>query len=333
MSSIQRLVYALLLVVAACAGAASTAAADSIVFLKGGDVWLTSPDGTRQYQVTFDGGWDSPSQADDGTIVAVHGSMVVRLDRSGRVLGTPVRAVGGETSALLSDKFKLFGPFDAEVSPDGRRVAYWGTAYNPNSTATDVYAEFRDVTVVMPVDRAEVGPDSWVTSVRTPSWIGSDHLLVAGSGLTNYSFETWEPGAGDDRLQWWFRYVHAIESDAELSPDGRRLVAVAQTNGAASAKDTLHFFSVAGPAWTAPPYPGTWLDDAPRPPAGEARCQGVRDSEVVNPTWSPRSDAVAFEDRDGIWTVAVPDIATSCDGMATTLLAPGGSHPDWGPAD
>jgi hypothetical protein len=51
------------------------ASADSLVFIKDHDVWLSQPDGSGQYRVTTDGTADnpyaSPSQADDGTIVAM----------------------------------------------------------------------------------------------------------------------------------------------------------------------------------------------------------------------------------------------------------------------
>jgi hypothetical protein len=135
------------------------------------------------------------------------------MDRSGRVIGTPVPALGGASSTIPGETYKVFGPFDPEVSPDGRRIAYWATAYSPTSTGEIVWTDWRDVTVVTPSDRFELPRANWITSVKSPSWIGNDRLLVAGSGLTNFNFETWQPGVGGDSLQWWFRYVHAIEAD------------------------------------------------------------------------------------------------------------------------
>src|SRR6476469_8056178 len=64
----------------------AAASADSIVYVKDGNVWLSSPDASKQYQVTFDGGYSSPSQANDGTIAAIRAKQLVRLDRSGHVL-------------------------------------------------------------------------------------------------------------------------------------------------------------------------------------------------------------------------------------------------------
>jgi hypothetical protein len=53
---------------------------------------------------------------------------------------------------------------------------------------------------------------------------------------------------------------------------------------------------------------------------------------VVNPTWSQDSGSVAYGSTDGIHVMAVP-ADWNCAGLADRLLAPGGSEPDWGPAD
>src|SRR3954470_20199522 len=70
--------------------APSVAQASSIVFVKDYDVWLTSPDGARQHRVTNDGSaaspYRSPSQADEGTIVAARGDRLFRLRQNGELL-------------------------------------------------------------------------------------------------------------------------------------------------------------------------------------------------------------------------------------------------------
>src|SRR5262249_22696948 len=83
-----RLPSILLAALVAAGIAASPAAADSIVYVKQGNLYLTSPDGSQGYQVTSDGGYSSPSQADDGTIGALHDDQMVRLDRSGHILSS-----------------------------------------------------------------------------------------------------------------------------------------------------------------------------------------------------------------------------------------------------
>src|SRR3954447_20673419 len=97
------------------------ASADSIAYIKDGNVWLSIADGSRQFQVTSSGGYSDVSQADDGTMIALHGVRLQRLDRTGKVLAdfdTPVsdtRPAGSRT---------FYGPFDPAISPDGTKVAY-----------------------------------------------------------------------------------------------------------------------------------------------------------------------------------------------------------------
>jgi hypothetical protein len=123
-------------VVAVLAGGAlallpATASADSIVYIKDGNVWLANPDGSGHYQVTLDGTptdpYESPSQADDGSIVATRGSgeheRIYRMRQNGSLLGAPFEP---------AVQFEL-GLFDAAVSPDGSMVAYW-TGWFGNSS-------------------------------------------------------------------------------------------------------------------------------------------------------------------------------------------------------
>jgi hypothetical protein len=63
--------------------AASPSAADSILFVRDGNVWIPTPDGTTERPLTAGGGLSSPSMADDGTIVALRGRSFVRLRPDG----------------------------------------------------------------------------------------------------------------------------------------------------------------------------------------------------------------------------------------------------------
>ena len=99
------------------------ARASSLVYVSNDNVWLANPDGSGQYQVTLDGTASDPyreaSEADDGTIVAVHGNgasaQVVRMSQNGTLLNTPFTTDVPDT-----------GPLNAVVSPDDSKVAYWG---------------------------------------------------------------------------------------------------------------------------------------------------------------------------------------------------------------
>jgi hypothetical protein len=108
--------------------------ADSIVYEKGGNVWLASPDGSGQRQLTTAGGYGRPSQADDGTIVATKDAVLHRLSRSGRLLnqagdddyGGKIFTDFSADGALVSYGFFANGPIltgpYAAVSHSNRRT-------------------------------------------------------------------------------------------------------------------------------------------------------------------------------------------------------------------
>ena len=103
----------------------AAASADSIVYTKNNDVWLARPDGSGARPLTHGGGYQSPTQANDGTILAQRGTRFVRLDRAGRTLAT--------LSSVLTDApvgVNAVGPFDPRISPDGTKLAYWIGMYS-----------------------------------------------------------------------------------------------------------------------------------------------------------------------------------------------------------
>ena len=108
----------------------AAASADSLVYLKSGNVWLSEPDGSGAYQVTTDGStgspYRSPSQADDGTIAAGHGDEIVRMTQNGTVLNRI------DPPALMNSVSHLMDgpPVDVAISPDGARIAYTLAGYS-----------------------------------------------------------------------------------------------------------------------------------------------------------------------------------------------------------
>jgi hypothetical protein len=315
--------------------AASSASASSIVYIKDGDIWLTSPDGSKRYQVTTDGHYFSPSQADNGMIVAGHGSTIVRMDRSGQLLGPPVAVVGGDTTtggSSPADKF--YGPMDPKVSPDGTQVAYWLWEYaNYYSAACNcIRYGLQNYTTTTAIDHLTSSPQDTIEEDRDPSWIDNHRTLVWDPYFL-YQASTWVPGSDWHNRQWWFQYPDAMLRDGELSPDGRKLVAIAAIGGAGSPYDHLYFWSTNGPAWTGEPPYNEDINNDPRVPAPTIHCENVRDSDAASPSWSPDSTAIAYQDKDGIWIQQVPADLGDCSASSETLLVPGGSDPDWGPAD
>jgi hypothetical protein len=115
-----QLVAALAIALTVAVLAADAASASSIVFTKGGNVWRSSPDGRHQARLTRDGGYSSPSQDDRGRVYAIQHGRFVRLSRAGRRIGAPFSA-----AVSRSGNVTAYGPWEAQVSPDGKRIAYW----------------------------------------------------------------------------------------------------------------------------------------------------------------------------------------------------------------
>ena len=116
----RRIAGAAAALVALALGAPAVAQADSIAYIKAGNVFLATTDGAREYQVTFDGGYSTVSQADSGRMVALRGDHIRHLERDGRVIADIATPVSTTTDPTMQFK----GPFDPAISPDGTRVAY-----------------------------------------------------------------------------------------------------------------------------------------------------------------------------------------------------------------
>src|ERR1700761_4287259 len=133
----HRLIATLLATAAVSGVAAGAASADSVAYIKNGNVWLTTADASREFQVTATGGYSAVSQADDGTLLATAGGDLRRLDRYGNVLSDIKTPVSDAANGV--DQF--YGPFNADISPDGRTAAY-GFVHNGWTTTSDGYTDF-----------------------------------------------------------------------------------------------------------------------------------------------------------------------------------------------
>src|SRR3954452_3627599 len=126
----------------ALAIAAPAANADSIAYDRDANFSLPPAAGPRRFQVTSDGGYSDVSQADDGTMIGLHGLNLRKLDRQGNVLAdfaTPV------SDARPAPAKTFYGPYDPAISPDGSKVAYTyyymtqsqnGTCFPPTCVTT-----------------------------------------------------------------------------------------------------------------------------------------------------------------------------------------------------
>jgi hypothetical protein len=174
--------------------AAGAGPADSIVYIKGHNVWLAKADGSGQVRLTRDGTaaspYYSPTQADNGTIVALRGpdgratvatfsgggSKVYRFSPSGKLLGKPRITLFEALPALVPRAVA------AEVSPNGRTLAISQLLYetvNPPGGRRELKAIALNVVYTDVASGKYKGKSELVLQqLGSPSWIDNARLLV-----------------------------------------------------------------------------------------------------------------------------------------------------------
>jgi hypothetical protein len=304
-----------------CTGSAR---ASSLVYVKDSNVWLANPDGTAARQLTTDGfkesPYESPSQADDGTILARRGLRFVKLDRRGRPLGPPLPSilVGKPANALA------VGPFDPKLSPDGKTLVYWiGTwsTWFDYGTSTN-WTDPQDAVIWQDAGSGAqlgftmfYGKPSWLQDSRHALLNQADNRLTAQivnsaigashNGVTHFFTDNDSKPAGE--------YYTQDVGDAELTPAGDKLVALRGPNA-----ETIRFYD------TRSGRPRISACGLGEPVGGSA----------ADPTWAPDGSAVAWTEGDGIWTTPVGALdSTDCTWEQPHRIIAGASQPDWGPAD
>jgi hypothetical protein len=199
---------ALAAAVAALAVAAPPALASSIVYEKGGDVWAANPDGSGQRPVTTSGGYSHPSQANDGTIAAVKGGLLQRLDRSGNVLN-----LAGDPSGS--------GPLLSSIAPGGSLIAYHFDNSGPTTSGLR--------TALSHADRQTSNDEIYnVGGWINPTWLGDGALLMF-DGSPNKVGDTFYKALGPGFGQPWYEDPELTLSGGEVDPTRTRF---AGTDGA-----------------------------------------------------------------------------------------------------
>jgi hypothetical protein len=325
-----RLLRVALAALAVC-GAAAPAAADasSIVYVSGDQVWLSTPDGARQVQVTRDGGYTSASQADDGTIVALRSdNQLYRFDQRGALRNPPVPLWLGAGNGTYT------GPFSPHVSPDGSKVAYafarrttvcdpigctGSTALGGAYTWADRYTEPNELGKLR----------DWTN----PSWLASGATLMFSPGSGSISASTpnviqhlpGQPGADDDDVE----HATAFFDDPDaayiqfgaLTRDGATFAAAEGTPPGAPRIRLYHVDGVPAPGWV---------------PEVAFRCEltGPPGGRYGSLSWAPDGSALAYEAGGSMYVVSVGDLSASCDGkLGAPRRLGAGLEPSWGPKD
>lgn len=309
-------------------GAPAVAQADSIAYIKAGNVFLATTDGAREYQVTFDGGYSTVSQADSGRMVALHGDRIRHLERDGRVIADILTPVSTSTDPTMQFK----GPFDPAISPDGKRVSY---TYYWQYVGEDPYCNPRNNCYVKRLYHGTAFTDpNRLTAWDEPgfrrrsgwidaAWLDNSTVLLSDPYIMpNEDTVLWTPDAPDDSgLKRWFedRAYHGEIKETTMSRDKSALANVAKDGTIVNIARAVDGFY--------PSYP--------------TRCAQVTVDNEGEKLSKPQLNADASRiywarNTDGIHTAALPRFsATDCGvfGDPGRLLIAGGTYPSWGQAE
>ena len=306
---------------------ASGAHASSIVYIKGGDVWLARDDGSRQRPITKDGTvsspYRSPAYSDSGLITAVKSKRdIYFFDRRGKQVRKQRDLTGGPTPP--------FDPviIDHSISPDGRLLAttLWITtrvadpkSFEPKGTDYGTSVWYTRVSDGKLRGRTDSG--------QNPTWLASARPVVFAP-YVYHSADAWLVNLANpnDPTQWFQdrATVNVLDpSDGEPLNDGevtraRDKIAVVRgpSTTASSAETMIRIYGIS--SLTARPTERCDLRARPN-------------SRIESPTWSPDGKRLAWGEAGGIWVSPVAAGAGDC-GAAPKRLIAGGSEPDWGPA-
>jgi hypothetical protein len=161
--------------------------ADTMVYIKKGDVWMAKDNGSRQVPITRNGKprspYFSPSVADNGTIVALKGIHLHSFKPNGR------RIVRARQWAINPSPTLSTEPFSVDLSPNGRIVAthnaIYSTYYDPRTSQTrpEIEAQFVDFFDFR--KNKEIGKTDGYYDYGAPSWLGSGRVLTTSYGGYN----------------------------------------------------------------------------------------------------------------------------------------------------
>ncbi len=310
---------------------ASPAAADSLVYIKSGQVWISHADGTSARPVTqTDNNWAWPSEADDGTIVAVGGLSRINpggTDSDGSDTIYRLSQAGTQLSSfptfgsLSSPACPTYGPSSVRVSPDGRTVAYAILNCGDSSFAT-YFTPASSTGLDFP--HQTTGQEDYVN----PTWVDSGHILVTHDGPTVGDTQSvyGTVAIADDATQGGPTTV----GDSDTVSDFQTVVDRAADRLAFVEDDhadwidgkprlaKILLFTLGGSA-LAPPTPACTLTLDPA---------DFTHPQQASPSFSPDGSRLAWGMDDGVHVLDTTNLA-ACGSAARSLLVPGGAEPQF----
>ena len=297
----------------------AAAPAGSIVFVKGGNVWLTRPDGTGMRRVTVDGTsaspYEHPTMSANGVIAAMKGAEIVRMAQSGAVLNRmrPADLFIPDYATLVISPIT-----DPEISPDGSRIAYsqlrlehyGGGDYNYNVTESETAVT--DATHFTQPTKVYLGYQA--------GWIGDHRFTLDRDGDVHVA------DLGQDAKPWFtsddiFDTHDPLDpfialNEPEVSPGGKRVLFGVQNTGFGMTTTT------SDPAVGSPGKPTA---------APQCFLSSTRpDPYAEDATFGPDSDSAVYTEAGKLSVIR--GLAACNDATTITVLTTGASEPDWSPA-
>jgi PKD repeat protein len=331
---------------------AAGASADSLVYLKGGEIWISHVDGSAARPVTSTpNNWAWPSEADNGMIVAAGGlarnfsdgsdtsgsSEIYKLNQSGAQIGNTTDPPGSHSMPACDE----FAPQHVRVSPDGTKAAY--DFFLCTGDETTVWANLSDVSYRPPPPQ-QIGQEDYYA----PSWFNNSTFLVTHDG----------PPITDNGSQF---FVHTL-SDADFGGSGlggdqnidqpSYQVVAARTGNRMAVFEADSASGRPGVAkivlYTTDGNPGDPYFESGTAAHGDTpMCKltlpasAITNANAASPTFSYDGSELAWTENDGIHVANVTNLNTGpdvenvpeCTTVSQRLLIPGGSMPFFGHGD
>ena len=298
--------------------AAASAHAEGVAYLKGGEVWASSLDGSTKVQLSAgEGGWNAVGQSASGAIVATRRAPGAAAAATTFTIWNGKGAVADSGPASPGTfATGLAMPMSLDLAKTNRLVVY-GFANTVSGVTANGYTLLPAATRVVPVGTTYTG-----SAIRYPT-LAAERLLGTADGQTISIQDT--GGYGSKTFSPWISFSSVIGVSvraAHASDDGTVVGVELATDNPDPAPDTERIAMVPTGGFGAPLQAG----DCFLPASGPAASADV----------SADGATVAWADADGLKVGGRPDFS-GADPCALTraaqLIQVGATDPALGPVD